>query len=413
VTAPLRVQLLGPVRAWRGDQEVDLGSAGRRVVFAILALAAGRAVTREELVDGIWGEDPPARAVGVLHTYVSDLRRSLQEPVRRGRQSADHVLDSVGSAYALRVDREQLDVTRFDELRTSAEDLGGQLRAVTAALELWQGEALSGLAGPFAELHRARLGELRLATLERRCALLLALGSQDTAIAELTGLARKHPRREGLHGLLMVALYRAGRRDDALAEYESARQFLVTELGLDPGPALQDIHDRIVAQQKVPIPGIGSRHEQLATSTRQPEAPAQFVGRQREVAWLRALVVALADGAGGIGYFLKDSVFNADQFIDALERVADGGTAMDSAVISKLLSSGSSNRRLEGLTEREYSVLSLMAEGLSNHAIGQRLFLSNSAISKYTSSMFGKLGITDDDNNNRRVLAVLAYLNTL
>jgi len=141
-----------------------------------------------------------------------------------------------------------------------------------------------------------------------------------------------------------------------------------------------------------------------------PGLPVLILSQHVEQLYAREL---LADGAGGIGYFLKESVFNADQFIDALERVADGGTAMDSAVISKLLSSGSSNRRLEGLTEREYSVLSLMAEGLSNHAIGQRLFLSNSAISKYTSSMFGKLGITDDDNNNRRVLAVLAYLNTL
>ena len=299
MTAPLRVQLLGPVRAWRGDQEVDLGSARRRAVFAILALAAGRAVTREELVDGIWGEDPPARAIGILHTYVSDLRRSLQEPVRGSRQSAGHVLDSVGSAYALRVDASQLDVTRFDELRTSTEDLGGQLRSVTAALALWQGEALSGLGGPFAELHRARLAELRLTALERRCALLLALGNQDSAIAELTGLAREHPRREGLRSLLMVALYRADRRDEALTEFERARQFLVTELGLDPGPALQDIHDRIVAHQQVPIPGIGAQHEQLAASTRQPEAPAQFVGRQRELGWLRALVVALADGAGG------------------------------------------------------------------------------------------------------------------
>ncbi|MFI5756381.1 LuxR C-terminal-related transcriptional regulator [Streptomyces sp. NPDC051569] len=119
----------------------------------------------------------------------------------------------------------------------------------------------------------------------------------------------------------------------------------------------------------------------------------------------------LADGAGGIGYFLKESVFDADQFIDALERVAGGGTAMDPAVIAGLLSSGPSNRRLGRLTEREHSVLGLMAEGLSNQAIGRRLFLSDSAISKYTTSLFGKLGITDDDNSNRRVLAVLAYLN--
>ncbi|HEY0494341.1 MAG TPA: BTAD domain-containing putative transcriptional regulator [Kutzneria sp.] len=299
MTAPLRVQLLGSVRAWRGEQEVELGSAGRRAVFAILALAAGRAVTREELVDGIWGEQPPARAVGILHTYVSDLRRSLQERVRGSNQSTEPVLESVGSAYALRVDREQLDVTRFDELRAAADDLGGSLRSVTAALALWQGEALAGLSGPFAELHRARLAELRLATLERRCALLLALGNQDTAIAELTGLVRDHPRREGLRGLLMVALHRAGRRDEALAEFDSAHEVLVNELGLDPGPALQDIHDRIAAEQKVPIPGIGAQHDQLAASTRQPEAPAQFVGRPREVGWLRALVVALADGDGG------------------------------------------------------------------------------------------------------------------
>lgn len=84
---------------------------------------------------------------------------------------------------------------------------------------------------------------------------------------------------------------------------------------------------------------------------------------------------------------------------------------MDPAVIAKLLSNGASNRRLDRLTEREHSVLALMAEGLSNQAIARRLFLSDSAISKYTTSLFGKLGITDDDGNNRRVLAVLTYLN--
>ncbi|MBM7495088.1 DNA-binding NarL/FixJ family response regulator [Micromonospora luteifusca] len=146
----------------------------------------------------------------------------------------------------------------------------------------------------------------------------------------------------------------------------------------------------------------------LAARRELPGLPVLILSQYVEQLYAREL---LADGSGGIGYFLKDSVFDADQFIDALERVAAGGTAMDPAVIAKLLSSGSSNRRLERLTERERSVLGLMAEGLSNHAIGQRLFLSDSAISKYTTSLFGKLGITDDDNNNRRVLAVLAYLN--
>lgn len=147
----------------------------------------------------------------------------------------------------------------------------------------------------------------------------------------------------------------------------------------------------------------------LAARSELPGLPVLILSQYVEQLYAREL---LADGAGGIGYVLKESVFDADQFLDALERVAGGGTAMDPAVIAKLLSSGSSNRRLERLTERERSVLGLMAEGLSNQAIGRRLFLSESSISKYTTSMFGKLGITDDDTNHRRVLAVLAYLNS-
>ncbi|MFG2491737.1 LuxR C-terminal-related transcriptional regulator [Streptomyces caniferus] len=146
----------------------------------------------------------------------------------------------------------------------------------------------------------------------------------------------------------------------------------------------------------------------LAARGQLPGLPVLILSQHVEQLYAREL---LADGSGGIGYVLKESVFDADQFIDALERVAGGGTAMDPAVIAKLLAGGTSQRRLDGLTEREHSVLGLMAEGLSNQAIGRRLFLSDSAISKYTTSMFGKLGITDDDHHNRRVLAVLAYLN--
>ncbi|MFD0071639.1 MULTISPECIES: response regulator transcription factor [unclassified Streptomyces] len=146
----------------------------------------------------------------------------------------------------------------------------------------------------------------------------------------------------------------------------------------------------------------------VAARAELPGLPVLILSQYVEQLYAREL---LADGSGGIGYFLKDSVFDADQFIDALERVAAGGTAMDPAVIAKLLGGGSSNRRLERLTEREHSVLGLMAEGLSNQVIAQRLFLSESAIGKYTTSLFGKLGIVDDGTNNRRVLAVLAYLN--
>jgi DNA-binding NarL/FixJ family response regulator len=138
-----------------------------------------------------------------------------------------------------------------------------------------------------------------------------------------------------------------------------------------------------------------------------PGLPVLILSQHVERLYAREL---LADGSGGVGYLLKESVFEAEQFVDALERVAGGGTALDPAVIARLLSAGSPARGLERLTEREHAVLALMAEGLSNQAIGRRLFLSEGAIGKYTTSLFGKLGITDDQDGNRRVRAVLAYL---
>ncbi|MEU6866517.1 response regulator transcription factor [Streptomyces sp. NPDC046876] len=146
----------------------------------------------------------------------------------------------------------------------------------------------------------------------------------------------------------------------------------------------------------------------LAARRAHPGLPILILSQYVEQLYAREL---LADGSGGIGYFLKDSVFDADQFNDALERVAAGGTAMDPTVIAKLLSNGPSTRRLDHLTDREHQVLTLMAEGLSNQAIAQRLFLSEGAISKYTTSLFTKLDITTSDHTNRRVLAVLTYLN--
>ena len=140
-----------------------------------------------------------------------------------------------------------------------------------------------------------------------------------------------------------------------------------------------------------------------------PGLPVLILSQHVEQLYAREL---LADHTGGVGYLLKESVFDAEQFLDALDRVASGGTAMDPAVIARLLAVTPSTARLGELTERERSVLALMAEGLSNAAIGKRLFLSDSAISKYTTSTFAKLGITDDTDNNRRVLAVLTYLNT-
>jgi DNA-binding NarL/FixJ family response regulator len=119
----------------------------------------------------------------------------------------------------------------------------------------------------------------------------------------------------------------------------------------------------------------------------------------------------LADGAGGIGYLLKDRVVNAEQFIDAVRRVAAGGTAMDPEVIARLLATSAGTRPLDRLTPREREVLELMAQGRSNAAISARLFLGESAVGKHIASIFGKLDLAASDDDNRRVLAVLTYLN--
>jgi DNA-binding NarL/FixJ family response regulator len=146
----------------------------------------------------------------------------------------------------------------------------------------------------------------------------------------------------------------------------------------------------------------------LAARREHPGLPVLVLSQHVERLYAREL---LADGTGGIGYLLKDRVFNADQFVDAVRRVAGGGTAMDPDVVAKLLAGGGhADTGVSKLTPREREVLELMAEGRSNAAIGQRLFLSESAVGKHTANIFTKLGLTVSDDDNRRVLAVLAYL---
>jgi len=118
----------------------------------------------------------------------------------------------------------------------------------------------------------------------------------------------------------------------------------------------------------------------------------------------------LADGSGGVGYLLKDRVFDSAQFAEALRRVAGGGTAMDPEVISRLLARNADDSDLGGLSPREREVLELMAEGRSNAAIAQRMVITERAVAKHTSSIFTKLNLQPSDDDNRRVLAVLAYL---
>ena len=184
---------------------------------------------------------------------------------------------------------------------------------------------------------------------------------------------------------------------------------------VDNGPAALDAllatrPDVAIVDVRLP-PTFSDEGLQAALAARReiPGLPVLILSAHVEQLYAREL---LADGQGGIGYQLKDRVLDAAQFMDALGRVAGGGTALDPEVVAKLLGRPRPCRdiRSRTLTERERSVLALMAEGLSNAAIASRLFLSEGAISKYTTTIFAKLGLADDDDTNRRVRAVLAYL---
>ncbi|WP_433220278.1 response regulator transcription factor [Microtetraspora malaysiensis] len=204
-----------------------------------------------------------------------------------------------------------------------------------------------------------------------------------------------HLLREGLVALLQAHGF------EVVAAVESGPDLLAAMLSERPDVAVVDV--------RLP-PTFTDEGLQAALEARRriPGLPVLVLSQHVEQLYAREL---LADGSGGVGYLLKDRVFNAGQFIDAVRRVAEGGTAMDPEVIAKLLARNARNEPIGRLTPREREVMELMAEGRSNAAIGQRLFLSDSAVGKHTANIFAKLELAPSDDDNRRVLAVLAFLN--
>ncbi|BFU45574.1 BTAD domain-containing putative transcriptional regulator [Krasilnikovia sp. MM14-A1004] len=293
----LRVSVLGPVRAWRGDREVPLGPTRQRTVFALLAVA-GRAVGRDELMESIWGASPPATAAGNIYTYVSGLRRRL----------GHDVLTSGPSGYRLRLHPGDLDSASFTAMCAEAAGLraaGETTRAVAGldeALRLWQGEALAGLVGHRIEQERARLAKHHLGAVVLRARMLTDLGD-DGAVAELAGLVRTNPLHEPLHELLMLALHRSGRRVEALEVYRAARHILRTELGVAPGPGLTALYEQMradplrSADAAAPVPPVLPL--QVAQALHVGLENRLLAGRDDELRRLRDLVPALATGRGG------------------------------------------------------------------------------------------------------------------
>jgi DNA-binding SARP family transcriptional activator/streptogramin lyase len=245
----MEFRVLGPLELRDGDASVRLGGTKQRALLALLLLRANTVVSKERLIDALWGEEPPETAMHSLHAHVSQLRKLLRE------SGADADLVTEGTGYALRVAPELLDLRRFLERADAGRRAFGEGRVEFArahldeALAMWRGEPLSDLPHGAIPAHEiARLAELRLAATEDRIDADLAVGHHAEVISELQALMAEHALRERLRAQLMLALYRSGRQAEALHAYDGFRQLLGEQLGIDPTPALQQLHERILRQ---------------------------------------------------------------------------------------------------------------------------------------------------------------------
>ena len=293
----IRFQVLGPLRGLRGEEELATGSPQQQAMLAALLLLPGRTASSAELIDALWGEEPPSRARSILRTYAWRWRRVLDPEAADG--AASEVLVSLAGGYrlalpsfggggagsspgssrgatdgpaeppglpltaptgfdgarfdgaeaeSLPVDAEQAERWAGDADKAGAEGRPEQARELLRrAVDLWTGVPLAGVPGPFAERQRRRFAELRLSLLERRIALDVELGRGASCVPELRALSDEFPLRERLYALLMRALSQSGRQADALAAFTAARRLLIGELGVEPGAELRAVHAEVLA----------------------------------------------------------------------------------------------------------------------------------------------------------------------
>ncbi|OIK24316.1 AfsR/SARP family transcriptional regulator [Streptomyces malaysiense] len=296
----LRFGVLGPVRAWRGEEALNTGSPQQRALLAALLLREGRTATAAELIDALWGPEPPSQALAAVRTYASRLRKVLDSGV----------LVSESGGYAVRgLGEGALDLVRAQDLGAEAEKARGtgdltRARALLGeALDLWDGEPLAGVPGPYAETQRVRLEEWRLGLLESRLDMDLEQGCHAEAVSELTALTAAHPLRERLRELLMLALYRSGRQAEALAVYADTRRLLAEELGVDPRPGLRELQQRILRAD----PALAEPSAPVAEPPAAPVRPAQlpasvpdFTGRSAFVDELSAVLASATETEGSV-----------------------------------------------------------------------------------------------------------------
>jgi DNA-binding SARP family transcriptional activator/tetratricopeptide (TPR) repeat protein len=310
MTVGMDFWLLGPLTVRVDGIVVSIPKGKQRALLAALLLRAGHTVTADQLADWLWGQVPPPSATVTLQNYVKRLRQAFGA-------GCDRIITQPGG-YLIQVHPGELDISAMEEaltgaLRSAQADAWTDVfERVTRALAFWRGEALGDVdLGEMAWREIPRLTEMRLQARELRAEASLNLGAHAELVAEAQQLTADAPLREHPHALLMHALYRCGRRAEALKAYQHARDLMVEELGTEPGPELQILHRRILDDDPALIPAMPDRPGETAVPRQLPAAVSHFTGRATELGLLtdmlseaggrRPVVISALAGTAGVG----------------------------------------------------------------------------------------------------------------
>ena len=370
----LDFRILGPLEVRDGDRLIELAGHRQQALLCALLVRANQVVPTERLVDELWGDDAPRTATRSLHNAVSLLRRLLGD-----------ALVTRAPGYVLRIEPEQVDAFRFERDLRAARDKEPAERAqlLRAALELWRGPALVEVAyESFAQHEASRLEELHLVAKEELIDAEIALGHHDSVIGEIESLVVQNPLRERLRAQQLLALYRAGRQAEALSAYQDARRALLDELGIEPGPGLQELHQSILRQDRrlAPKPVEQAEHDHLDEVLR-----AMLAGR---------LVPVLGPGAAesgrpadsrwerGVSTFAPAEDEVAEHLARYFSLPDEGGLARVSQIVAVTQGAGALHDELHALLDREFepgpahALLASLAPTLRERALPPQLIVT-------------------------------------